>query len=101
MPLEALGFKSLVYVLGLVQCYLVAGIHALHSFGQQRLISGIACLRAVLQVGRSEESLLVRHPINAVLNLSDAHDATLIRRRALASDLLGLAGALLCGRITA
>ena len=59
--------------LRLVQCHLLAGIHALHSLRQQGLVSGITRLRTVLQVSRSEKALLVCHPVYACLDFRNAH----------------------------
>ena len=71
--LKTLSLKSFVNALGLIQCYLLARIHTLHSFGQQGLICGIIRLRTVLQISRSEEALLVCHPVNAGLDFHDTH----------------------------
>jgi hypothetical protein len=59
--------------LRLVEGHLKTRVHALHPLRQQGLIGRITRLGAMMQVGRREEAFLIRHLINAGLDLCNAH----------------------------
>ena len=60
--------------LNLFESHFFPGVHAIHSFAEQILMSRIIFLRAVLQIRRREKPLFISQLVDAGFDLRRRHE---------------------------